>query len=43
MPQYNLEIRETAKEFVKVAKFPCVIGAIDCTHIKIQYFSEVNW
>lgn len=36
MPKSNIEIREAIKEFYNVAKFPCFIGPIDCTHIKIQ-------
>lgn len=27
---------ETCQEFYNIAKFPRVIGAIDCTHVKIQ-------
>lgn len=27
---------DTRQKFYKIAKFPRVIGAIDCTHVKIQ-------
>lgn len=29
-------IEKTCQEFYNIAKFPRVIGAIDCTHVKIQ-------
>ncbi|ENN83098.1 hypothetical protein YQE_00541, partial [Dendroctonus ponderosae] len=33
----NIATRQKAKEnFYRVARFPLVIGAIDCTHVKIQ-------
>ncbi|XP_055909260.1 putative nuclease HARBI1 [Eupeodes corollae] len=36
MPQTQNERLKAAKEFFAVAKFPRTIGAIDCTHIRIQ-------
>ncbi|XP_055911610.1 putative nuclease HARBI1 [Eupeodes corollae] len=36
MPQTQNERLKAAKEFFAVAKFPWTIGAIDCTHIRIQ-------
>ncbi|KAL5235678.1 hypothetical protein ACI65C_003088 [Semiaphis heraclei] len=36
MPKNDFEIRQLQKDFYKIAKFPLVIGAIDCTHVKIQ-------
>lgn len=36
MPSSEEEIVNTASEFYTIAKFPKVIGAVDCTHIKIQ-------
>ncbi|XP_017474296.1 PREDICTED: putative nuclease HARBI1 [Rhagoletis zephyria] len=30
------EIRKTQKDFFMVSKFPRVISALDCTHVKIQ-------
>ncbi|XP_028156430.1 putative nuclease HARBI1 isoform X1 [Ostrinia furnacalis] len=34
-PQTDTDIRKTQIEFYNIAKFPKVIGALDCTHIKI--------
>ncbi|XP_063623004.1 putative nuclease HARBI1 [Cydia splendana] len=34
-PETPEDIRETQMEFYNIAKFPKVIGALDCTHIKI--------
>jgi len=36
LPRNEEEIKKTANGFFKIAKFPRVIGAIDCTHVKIQ-------
>lgn len=35
MPDTEGEIN-TLRQFYEIAKFPRVIGAIDCTHVKIQ-------
>lgn len=35
MPEGD-EITAAQREFYNVARFPCVIGAIDCTHVRIQ-------
>lgn len=36
MPKTREEMQEVRQQFYKIAKFPRCIGAIDCTHIKIQ-------
>lgn len=36
MPSTAEEIAETKIAFYRIAKFPKTIGAIDCTHIRIQ-------
>jgi hypothetical protein len=36
------EIRNLQKDFYSIAKFPLVIGAIDCMHIKIQSPGKLN-
>lgn len=36
LPRGSEEIRKTQEEFYKIARFPRVISAIDCTHIRIQ-------
>jgi len=36
MPETNDEVKELRKQFYGIAKFPLVIGVIDCTRIKIQ-------
>ncbi|XP_045763464.1 putative nuclease HARBI1 [Maniola jurtina] len=33
-PELPDEIRDTQREFYERARFPCVIGAIDCSHVK---------
>ena len=35
-PETQEEKRKTIASFKNIANFPCVIGAIDCTHIPIQ-------
>ncbi|KAK9685604.1 DDE superfamily endonuclease [Popillia japonica] len=36
MPQTREEKEATAVEFHRVARFPRVVGAIDCTHVRLQ-------
>ena len=36
MPQTEGGITKTQREFYRVARFPSVIGALDCTHVAIQ-------
>lgn len=36
LPRNEGELRETKHAFYEIARFPKVIGAIDCTHVKIQ-------
>ncbi|XP_058817442.1 putative nuclease HARBI1 [Topomyia yanbarensis] len=36
MPQTQSELQAASRDFYAIAKFPRTIGAIDCTHIKIQ-------
>ncbi|KAF0706476.1 Uncharacterized protein FWK35_00023526 [Aphis craccivora] len=36
MPETETEIRNLQRRFFQIARFPRTIGAIDCTHIKIQ-------
>ncbi|XP_029672386.1 putative nuclease HARBI1 isoform X2 [Formica exsecta] len=35
-PNSNQSLRHTKESFYNIARFPKVIGAIDCTHVKIQ-------
>ena len=36
MPTILEEQRAVQENFYRIARFPCVLGAIDCTHVKIQ-------
>lgn len=36
MPETNAERQQAAADFYQLAEFPRTIGAIDCTHVKIQ-------
>lgn len=36
MPTTEEEIQKSRQEFFNIAKFPRCVGALDCTHIKIQ-------
>lgn len=36
MPRTDAEMIQASQEFYAIAKFPRVIGTIDCTHVKIQ-------
>ena len=36
LPRTEEEIKTTSNQFFEVAKFPNVICAIDCTHVKIS-------
>jgi len=36
MPETKTEIKNLQRRFYQIARFPRTIGAIDCTHIKIQ-------
>lgn len=40
MPGTILKQEEAMQKFRRIANFPTVIGAIDCTHIKIKKTSE---
>ncbi|XP_071652349.1 putative nuclease HARBI1 isoform X1 [Temnothorax longispinosus] len=37
-PNTEEEIRKEQQQFYKIARFPRVIGCIDCTHIRVQSF-----
>lgn len=36
MPTTEREISKLQRSFYQIARFPRAIGAIDCTHVKIQ-------
>ncbi|KAK4887449.1 hypothetical protein RN001_003720 [Aquatica leii] len=36
MPSADRDKREVIAKFYDIAQFPCVMGAIDCTHIRLQ-------
>lgn len=36
MPTSPEDLRKTMEEFYEIARFPHVVGAIDCTHVKLQ-------
>lgn len=36
MPESEVEREMAAAEFHRIAQFPRTIGAIDCTHVKVQ-------
>lgn len=38
MPETEHERQLAAAAFYQIAGFPRTIGAIDCTHVKVQYF-----
>jgi len=42
MLEKNDEIKKLNKQLYGLAKFPLVIGAIDCNYIKIQSPGELN-
>ncbi|CAI6346974.1 unnamed protein product [Macrosiphum euphorbiae] len=35
-PNNEMEIKQVKQDFYNIAKFPLVIGALDCTHVKIR-------
>ncbi|XP_049302059.1 putative nuclease HARBI1 [Bactrocera dorsalis] len=41
-PTTTEDIHQKQKEFFRIAKFPRVIGALDCTHVKIQSPGELK-
>jgi hypothetical protein len=42
IPQNRNEINECKQKFFNIARFPNCIGAIDCSHDKIQSVGEEN-
>jgi hypothetical protein len=42
MPQNRNEINECKQKFFNIARFPNCIGAIDCSHVKIQSVGREN-
>lgn len=36
LPNTAVEIQEAKEKFYNIARFPMVIGAVDCTHVRIQ-------
>lgn len=36
MPENNAELAREKEMFYNISRFPNVIGAIDCTHVRIQ-------
>lgn len=41
-PSTQEEIRREQLQFYNIARFPKVIGCIDCTHIRVQSFGNIN-
>lgn len=42
-PTTREEIRREQFQFFNIARFPKVIGCIDCTHIRVQSFGNINF
>lgn len=40
-PNTEEEIQKEQLQFYKIARFPRVIGCIDCTHIRVQSFGKL--
>lgn len=36
MPRNDEELQQTKLKFYQIARFPHVIGAVDCTHVRLQ-------
>jgi len=36
MPEHHCNIQETRLKFYNITRFPRIIGAIDCTHVKFK-------
>lgn len=36
MPQNEEDLRKAKQDFLQIARFPNLIGAIDCTHVRIS-------